>query len=166
MKRRTADPLAPLLPVARIAAVGLVAAGGSLAAVLAVDGHTSTEPVTAAAKLVAIPEYAQQAERTTASAIFTDQAKIDRVAEIINALPPAPTGVFHCPIDVGGGLELDFESSSGAVLEHASMHATGCGGTTITIGGARSDRASGRDTIQEIQRVLGSNWELVPTVLG
>jgi hypothetical protein len=166
MKRRTADPLAPLLPVARIAAVGLVAAGGSLAAVTALNDHASAEPVTTTAKLVAIPEYAQQAERTTSSATFTDQAKIDRVAEIINALPPAPTGVFHCPIDVGGGLELDFESGSGTLLEQASMHATGCGGTTITIGGTKSDRASGRDTIQEIQRVLGTNWQLVPTALG
>jgi hypothetical protein len=166
MKRRTADPLAPLLPVARIAAVGLVAAGGSLAAVSAVNDRTSAEPVTTAAKLIAIPEYAHKAEPTTTSAILTDQAKIDRVAEIINALPPAPTGVFHCPIDVGSGLELDFESGSGTILEQASMHATGCGGTTITIGASRSDRASSRDTIQEIQRILGTNWQLVPTVLG
>ncbi len=166
MKRRTADPLAPLLPVARIAAVGLVAAGGTLVAVMAVNVQTSAEPVTAAARLVAIPEYSQQAQRTTGSATLTDQAKIDRVAEIINTLPPAPTGTFACPIDVGGGLELDFESSSGAVLEQASMHATGCGGTTITIGGAKSDRASSRDTIREIQRVLGTNWQLVPTVFG
>ena len=166
MKRRTADPLAPLLPVARLAAVGLVAAGATLAAVLAVNGHASAEPVAATSKLVAIPEYAQQPKRTTDSATFTDQAKIDRVAEIIDALPPAPTGAFACPIDVGGGLELDFESGSGAVLEHASMHATGCGGTTITIGGAQSERASGRNTIQEIQHILGTNWQLVPMPLG
>ena len=161
MKRRTADPLAPLLPVARLAAVGLVAAGTTLAAVLAVDSDTSAAPVAATSKLVVIPEYARQAESTTGSVTFTDQATIDRVAEIINALPPAPTGALACPADFGGGLELAFESSSGAILEQVSMHATGCGGTTITIGGAKSDRASGRDTIQEIQQILGTNWQLV-----
>jgi hypothetical protein len=166
MKRRTADPLAPLLPVARIAAVGLVAAGGSLAAVLAINNHTSAEPVTTTAKLVAAPEYARQVERTATSATFTDQAKIDRVAEIINGLPPAPTGAYACPADSGSGLKLDFESSSGTVLEEASMSATGCGGTTITIGGKQSNRASSRETVQEIQQILGTNWQLVPTMPG
>ena len=165
MKRRT-DPLAPLLPVAHIAAVGLVAAGTTLAAVLAMNDRATTEPVAATTKLVAIPEYAQRGESTSDAATFTDQVKINRVADIVNALPPAPTGVFHCPMDDGAGLELDFESGSSAVLEHASMRATGCGGTTITIGGKQSSRASSRQTIQEIQQVLGTNWQLLPKTFG
>ncbi|HWG27187.1 hypothetical protein [Actinospica sp.] len=170
-QRRTTDPLAPLLPVVRVAAVGLVAAGGSLVAVHALDAPASAQlgatAPTSAAKLVAIPRYAEQAKRTTSSATITGHAKIARVAAIINALPPAPTGAFSCPADFGGGLELDFESTGGAVLEQVSMDASGCGGTSVTINGARQpERSSSRDTIQQIQGILGTNWQLLPTLPG
>jgi hypothetical protein len=170
-QRRTTDPLAPLVPVVRVAAVGLVAAGGSLIAVHALDTPASAQPATTAptntAKLVAIPRYAEQAKRTTSSATVTDQAEITRVASIINALPPAPTGAFACPADFGAGLELDFESAGGTVLEQASMDASGCGGTSITINGARQpDRASSLGTIQQIQGILGTNWQLLPKLPG
>ncbi|HET9172040.1 MAG TPA: hypothetical protein VFN97_21590 [Actinospica sp.] len=167
MKRRTADPLAPLLPVARLAAVGLVAAGATLAAVLSLDGHASVDPAAGMAKLVAIPRYPyQDAKHTTNSATITNQAEIARVAAIINNLPPAPTGIFNCPADFGGGLALDFESASGAMVEQATMRATGCGGTTITINGKQSDRASDRETLAEIQHILGTDWQLIPTFAG
>jgi hypothetical protein len=166
MKRRTTDPLALLLPVASLAAVGLVAACGSLAAVQAATTHASTQPApaTSATKLVAIPHYAQRAKRTTSSSTITNQAEINRVAEIINTLPTAPTGIFDCPDEIGGGLELEFESADGTVVERASMAATGCGGTSITIGSAQSERASGQDTIQQIQDIIGTHWQLIPSL--
>ncbi|MBR7830325.1 hypothetical protein KDK95_28745 [Actinospica sp. MGRD01-02] len=171
MKRRLADPLAPLVPVARVTAVGLVAAAATLAATQGLTTQVSSQPATgptlslastAIAKLVAIPDYPGQSGRssTSTSATVTDQTEIDRVATLINALPPAPTGIFNCPMDTGGGLTLKFESSSGTVVEQAVMAATGCGGTLITIAGKRMDRASGDDTIQQIQHILGTNWQL------
>lgn len=171
MKRRMADPLAPLVPVARVTAVGLVAAAATLAATQGLTGHVSPETATgptpspaatAITKLIAIPDYPGQAAHSSGStsATITDQAEITRVAALINALPPAPTGVFNCPMDTGGGLTLDFESSSGTIVEQAVMAATGCGGTTITIAGKQSARASGDDTIQRIQRILGTNWQV------
>ena len=167
MKRRAADPLAPLLPVARLAAVGLVAAAGTLAAVLSTSDHASADPVTTASRLVAIPHFPYPvATRSTSSVTITNQAEIDRVAAIINGLPPAPTGVFSCPADSGGALTLDFESDSGAMLEQASMGATGCGGSAVTIDGKQSNRASDRDTVAEIQRILGTDWQLIPVFPG
>jgi hypothetical protein len=163
MKRRTVDPLAPLLPVARLAAVGLVAVGGTLAAVLAVDNHSSAEPVPTPSKLVAIPTYPPEVKGTTDSATITNQAEINRIAAIINSLPLAPTGVFACPADFGGALTLDFESDTGTILEQATMHPTGCGSTTITIDGKKSYRASDRGTVAEIQHILGTNWQLIPS---
>lgn len=171
-QRRTADPLAPLLPVARVAAVGLVAVGACLVAVHVVPAPTaadaaSAQPDTSAAKLVVFPQFAESGRQTAVSATITDRAEIARVAEIINALPPAPTGVFNCPIDVGGGLDLDFEAAGGAVIEQVSLHATGCGGTSITIKGEpQPQRASGLSTIHEIEGVLGTNWQLIPLPLG
>lgn len=174
-QRRIADPLAPLLPVARVAAVGLVAAGACLVAVHVVPttastsrGAASAPPDTAAAKLVVIPQFAEDGtDQAAVSTTVTDRAEIARVAEIINALPLAPTGVFNCPMDVGGGLELDFEAADSAVVEQVSMHATGCGGTSIVISGEQQPRrASSFITIQQIASVLGTHWQLVPPLVG
>jgi hypothetical protein len=168
MKRRLADPL---VPVARVTAVGLVAAAATLAATQGLTTHVSPQPATgltpssastAIAKLVAIPDYPDQAARSSRSisATITEQTEINRVATLINNLPPAPTGVFNCLLDTGGGLTLKFESNSGTVVEQAVMDATGCGGTRITIAGKQSARASGEDTIQQVQHILGTNWQV------
>lgn len=167
-QRRTADPLAPLLPVARVAAVGLVVVGATLAAVHAVTSTASTQPPsTSAARLVAIPHYPSQIKQATSSATITDQAEIARVAQIVNTLPPAPTGAFSCPFDWGYTFELDFESSSGAVLEHVVMYPGGCGGASVTIDGERQpDRSSGLEPIQRIQGILGTHWQFTPPLPG
>jgi hypothetical protein len=160
------DPLSPLVPVARVAAIGVVAAAGSLAAVHVVaNPAASTTSPSIAAKLVATPKFPPYATHTTSSATFTDPAEIAQVLAIINALPPAPTGVVSCPMDVGSGLRLDFESTDGTLVEQATMAASGCGGTTITINGEQQPaKASGRDTIQRIQRILGTSWQLAPVL--
>jgi hypothetical protein len=159
--------------VARVAAVGLVAAGACLLAVHVVPAPASADvasalPDVGAAKLVVIPQFTESgAEQTAISATITDRAEITRVAEIVNTLPPAPTGIFNCPIDIGGGLDLDFETADGAVIKQVSLHATGCGGTSIVINGEQQPRrASDRSTIQQIQSVLGTNWQIIRPLPG
>lgn len=167
MKRRLADPLTPLLPVARVAVVGLVAAAGALIAVHAAASPAPAHPSPTAAvrKLVATPSN-PQLKTALAPMTITDQAEITRVADIINALPPAPTGVFNCPVDWGARLRLDFESSDGKVVEQVSMEAGGCGGTEITLNGTKQpNRASGLDTIKQVEAVFGANWQFTPSFL-
>ena len=121
------------------------------------------ETIPAAAKLVATPEFPLGRARGNTSATFTDQAEIDRVARIINALPTATQGSYSCPDDTGGGLTLDFESSGGTITAKVTMQATGCGGTSIEAAGTQQPGlASGYETIQQIQNALGTHWQLRP----
>jgi hypothetical protein len=119
------------------------------------------ETIPAAAKLVAVPDLPGPGGRAGASAAFTDQAEISRVAAIINALPTQPPGTYNCPADTGGGLELDFESSGGAPLAQVEIRASGCGGVLVAARGARLPGLSGgAQALQQIQDVLGTHWQL------
>ena len=118
---------------------------------------------TAARKLVAIPESPNSGpgEPGGVSATITDQAEIDRVAAIINALPTWPPGVYNCPEDNGGDLDLDFESGGGAVLAQVEMKTSGCEGTSVTVDGKQQPMLSGSaQTAQQIQGILGTHWQL------
>jgi hypothetical protein len=126
------------------------------------------ETIPAAAKLVAVPDLPGPGGRTGASATFTDQAEISRVAAIINALPTQPPGTYNCPADTGGGLELDFESSGSAALAQVEIRASGCGGVFVATHGTRQPGLSGgAQALQQIQDVLGTRWQLTqPTQPG
>lgn len=119
------------------------------------------QTIPATAKLVAIPEFPGSGGRGGASVTLTDRAQINRVAQIINALPAQPLGTFSCPIDTGGGLELDFESSSGAALAQVQMKTGGCGGVFVTTDAKQQPALASSDlTVQQIQDVLGTHWQL------
>ena len=119
------------------------------------------ETIPTAAKLVAVPDFPGSGGRGGGSAIFTDQTEINRVAQIINALPTASLGTFSCPADNASGLDLKFESSSGTILAQVLMNASGCGGTAVSTAGKQQPTlASGAQTIQEIQDILGTRWQL------
>jgi len=123
------------------------------------------ETIPAAAKLVATPEFPRPKSSDGAPATFTDQTEISRVAQIINALPTIPIGTYSCPNDSGGGLSLDFESASGTILAQVSLMASGCGGTLVrTHGEQQPELAGGAATIQQIQAVLGTHWQVTPTL--
>ena len=123
------------------------------------------ETIPAAAKLVAVPEYPGPGGRDGAPATFIDQVEINHVAAILNALPAALSGTSSCPADTGGGLELDFESSGGAALAQVEIEASGCGGVFVTTGGTQQPVLSGgAETIQQIQAVLGTHWQLTRTM--
>ena len=185
MKRRTTtDPLAPLLPVARMTAVGFVVVVATLAAVhvgtakptptLASDSTSTTiaattrpaeETVPAAAKLVAVPQIPGPDGRDGTSATFTDQVEINRVAAIIDALPTRAPGTYSCPNDTGGGLQLNFESSGGTVLAQVEIRTSGCGGAYVTTHGTQQPGLSaGPETTQQIQDTLGTHWQLTQTM--
>jgi hypothetical protein len=125
------------------------------------------ETIPAAAKLVAVPDFPGPGGRSGASATFTDQAEINRVAAIINALPTQPPGLFYCPADTGGGLELDFESSDGATLAQVEIRASDCGGVSVTTHGTRQPGlSSGIEALGKVQNVLGTHWQLAPVQTG
>ena len=125
------------------------------------------ETIPAAAKLVATPEFPLGRARGNTSATFTDQAEINRVARIINALPTSVPGAYSCPNDTGGGLTLDFESGGGTIIAKVTMQASGCGGTSVeTDGTQQPGLASDYDTLQQVQDALGTHWQLRPPLPG
>ena len=127
--------------------------------------RTAQETIPAAAKLVATPGFPWPKSDNGAPETFTDQSEISHVAQIINALPTIPLGTYSCPNDSGGGLSLDFESASGSVLVQVSLAASGCGGASVTTHGEQQPTlAAGAATIQQIQSVLGTHWQVAPTL--
>lgn len=123
--------------------------------------RSAQETIPAAAKLVATPRFPGPGGRAGASKTFTNQAEINRVAEIINALPTQPLGIRSCPADTGGILELDFQSSGGAPLAQVVVKASGCAGTYVTANGTQQPAlSSGYETLQQIQDILGTRWQL------
>ena len=122
------------------------------------------ETIPAAARLVAVPDFPGPGGRSGASATFTDQAGIDRVAAIINALPTQAPGLLYCPADTGGGLELDFESGDGAALAQVEIRASDCAGVSVTTHGTQQPGLSGgTQALQQIQDALGTHWQLTLT---
>jgi len=123
------------------------------------------ETIPAAAKLVATPGFPWPKSDDGAPATFTDQTEISHVAQIINALRTIPLGTYSCPNDSGGRLALDFESAGGTILAQVSLMASGCGGTLVkTHGEQQPELAGGASTIQQIQSVLGTHWQVTPTL--
>ena len=159
----------------RLAAVGLVATAGALAAVQINGNAISTSPAASShvitavdgttplwAKLVATPDFPGSDDHSV-SATVTDHAEIIRVAQILNALSTVPPGTYNCPMDNGAELDLDFESAGGTVLAQFKMSATGCGFVSVTIDGKQqTSRWGGRQAVAKIQSILGTHWQLTP----
>jgi len=159
----------------RLAAVGLVATAGALAAVQINGNAISTSPAASShvitavdgtipvtAKLVAIPDFPGTDDHSV-SATVTDQAEISRVAQVLNALPAVPPGAYNCPMDTGAELELDFESAGGTALAQVTMSVTGCGFASVTVDGEKqTSRWGGRETVAKIKSILGTHWQLTP----
>jgi hypothetical protein len=125
------------------------------------------ETIPAAAKLVAVPDFPGHGGRGGTPATYTDQAEIDRVAAIINALSAVPPGLFYCPADTGGSLELDFESGDGAKLAQVEIRASECGGVSVTTHGTRQPGlSSGIEALRKVQDVLGTHWQPAPVQTG
>ena len=87
MTRRVVDPLAPLKPVARLAAVGVVALGGVLAATQLYPAGAAVRPGTAAAHLASPADVLHSV-----------------------AVPPGSTALHGKPADAPGGGQPPFTS--------------------------------------------------------
>ena len=77
------------------------------------------------------------------------------LAEDIRTAPVPPPGVFHCPADVGVGVELFFTYGAGRPMEQVDVRLSGCGGMDAP---GRSSLAWGPHLLTHLLPITPPAW--------
>jgi hypothetical protein len=93
-------------------------------------------------------------------ATITNPAKVRELVALINGLPLASPGTFHCPADFGDSLTLTFRGSPhGPPLAVATVKLSGCQGMALTIGGLPQPGLQG-ETGPQILKIAALPWTI------
>jgi hypothetical protein len=71
-----------------------------------------------------------------AAITISDRSKARALARLVCGLPVMPHGVFHCPVAIGGGYQLQFKTADGLRFPAVTVRASGC----ETVSGAGGNR--------------------------
>ena len=108
---------------------------------------------------VTLPDDRGTTPTTLAPATTEDPATIARIMALIDSLPEVPPGRYSCPAAFGGSLDLVFRSASGATLAEAVDGFTGCGFTSVSIGGVQKRSVEGgTQLIVLVEQLLPTGW--------
>jgi hypothetical protein len=99
------------------------------------------------------------------SVTLTDPARVRQIAALINALPLAQPGTFHCPMDAGAMLLLTFRARPGGpVLAVADLATESCQVVSFALAGQPQQKlgqVGGGDSLAaKVLRMAGLSWTL------
>ncbi|HEX4094118.1 MAG TPA: hypothetical protein VHZ33_35840 [Trebonia sp.] len=95
-----------------------------------------------------------------------DPAKVRQIADLLNGLPPAPTGSFTCPSgNYRADLTLTFRAKTGSpVLAIVTAELADCAFTDVSIGGRRRPELGpgdgGRTLAAQALEIADLNWKI------
>jgi len=122
----------------------------------------SSERIPASAHAVALTANLgmDATSKPPAPVTITSAATVNRLASLINGLPPFPSGTMHCGMDTGQSVTLTFTAGKGsAALAVAKVAVGGCLGVYLTVSGKAQPALDGRTGVsQQVLSIAGVHW--------